>query len=71
MQNVCNVGQKSFFRRGARWVDSTVQEADEAKAKKSCSSATSTFELARKADAASRLIWPLTSPLGELAGECY
>ncbi len=33
-QNVRNVGAKSFFRRGERWVDSTLTEEQEKKAKK-------------------------------------
>jgi len=72
VQNVCNVGQKSFFRRGARWVDSTVQEADEAKAKKIVQFSDEYFELARKADAASRAYLAFDEPaLVNIAGECY
>ena len=33
-QNVRNVGAKSFFRRGERWVDSALTEEQEKKAKK-------------------------------------
>lgn len=34
VENVRNIGRKSFFRRGDRWVDSTVTEEMEKKAKK-------------------------------------
>jgi Ca-activated chloride channel family protein len=47
-ETVRNIGNRAFYRRGDRWVDATVTDAQEAKARRVKQFSDEYFELARR-----------------------
>jgi Ca-activated chloride channel family protein len=72
MSTVCNVGNKSFFRRGVRWVESTISDEEIAQAKKIVQFSDEYFALANQADAEARAYLAFDEPsVVKIAGTCY